>query len=84
MSSLQVNVQADCNRGRGTFKAEGNSLAFSGIFLTKMACSPGSRDSRFLLGLESARTYKIEGNNLLIEGAGDNGTMRFFKVVRQN
>jgi len=83
MTDGKVNVLADCNRGRGTFKTEGNSLSFSGIFLTKMACPPGSLDNRFLQGLESARTYRIEGNNLLIEGAGG-GTMKFFKVIRQN
>ncbi len=59
-------------------------LAFSGIFLTRMACPPGSLDSRFLRGLESARSFRIEGNNLFIDLAGDNGMMKFFKVVRQN
>ncbi len=80
----KVNVLADCNRGRGTYKTEAGGLAFSGIFLTRMACPSGSLDNRFLQGLERARTYRIEGNNLLVEGAGDNGTMKFFKVVRQN
>jgi len=80
----KVNVLADCNRGRGTYKTEGSNLAFSGIFLTKMACPPGSLDSRFLRGLESARNFRVEGNNLFIDLAGDNGMMKFFKVVRQN
>ena len=78
----KVNVRADCNRGRGTYKSEAGGLAFSGIFLTKIGCPPGSLDNRFLQGLERARTYRIEGNSLLIEGAG--GIMKFFKVVRQN
>jgi len=80
----KVNVLADCNRGRGTYKAEGGSLAFSGIFLTKMACPPGSLDNRFLQGLESARSFRTEGNNLIVDLAGDGGAMKFFKVVRQN
>ncbi len=83
-SDGKVNVQADCNRGRGTFKSENGGLTFSGIFLTKMACPPGSLDNRFLQGLEAARTYRIESNSLFIKGADDGGTMKFFKVVRQN
>ena len=82
MPDGKVNVRADCNRGRGTYKSEAGGLAFSGIFLTKIGCPPGSLDNRFLQGLERARTYRIEGNSLLIEGAG--GIMKFFKVVRQN
>lgn len=80
----KVNVLADCNRGRGTYKSESGDLTFSSIFLTKKACPPGSLDNRFLQGLEAARTFRIEGNNLFIEGAGDIGTMTFFKSVRQN
>lgn len=80
----KVNVLADCNRGRGTFKTEAGNMAFSGIFLTKAACPPGSLDYRFLQNLERARTYKVEGNSLFIEGAGDNGAMKFFKVSRQD
>lgn len=80
----KVNVVADCNRGRGTYKAENGELGFSGIFLTKRACPRESFDNRFLLGLESARTYRIEGNNLFIEAASGSGTMKFFKVVGQN
>ncbi len=83
-SDGKVNVLADCNRGRGTFTSENGGLTFSGIFLTKMACPPGSLDNRFLQGLEAARTYRIEGNSLFVEGADDGGTMKFFKVARQN
>lgn len=83
-SDGKVRVQADCNRGSGGYKAAGSSLTFTGIALTRAACLPGSLDSRFLRGLELARTYRIEGNTLLLEGAGDNATMRFFRVYRQN
>ncbi len=80
----KVNVTADCNRGRGTYKTDGNGLTFSGIFLTKMGCPPGSLDSHFLFGLEAARTYRIEGNTLVTSGADASGAMTFLRVSRQN
>jgi hypothetical protein len=49
-----------------------------------MFCGEESLDNRFLQGLERARTFRVEGNNLFIEGAGDNGTMKFSKVIGQN
>jgi hypothetical protein len=52
--------------------------------LPKKACLLGSLDYRFLQSLERARSFRTEGNSLVIEGAGDNGTMKFFKVMRQN
>jgi heat shock protein HslJ len=79
-----LGVKADCNGGGGNYKAEGGSISFVRIFTTKMFCGEKSLDNSFLRGLERARTYRIEGNSLFIEGAGDNGTMKFFKVVRQN
>lgn len=76
----QVRVLADCNRGTGGYQAEGGNLKFSPIALTRAMCPPESLDSQFLLGLEGARTYGVEGDTLKISGAGDSGTMYFFKV----
>ncbi len=82
MPDGKIRVQADCNRGGGSYTSDGKSLKFGAIFTTKIACPPGSLDRRFLEGLESAATFRIEGNNLFIEGKGD--TMKFFRVVKQN
>lgn len=79
-----IGLKADCNGGGGSYTAEGGSISVKKIFTTFIFCGENSLDKRFLRGLEMARTYRVEGNNLLIEGAGDNGTMKFFKVVRQN
>jgi heat shock protein HslJ len=84
MPDGKLGLKADCNGGGGSYKADGNKLTISEIFTTKMFCGEKSLDQRFLQGLERARTFRIEGNALLLEGAGDNGTMRFFRVVRQN
>ena len=80
----RVRVRADCNRGTGSYQAEGRNLTFSRVALTRAMCPPGSLDRQFLLGLERAQTYSIEGNALLISGAGANDTMYFFRVSRQN
>lgn len=79
-----IGLKADCNGGGGSYTAEGGSISIKKIFTTFIFCGENSLDKRFLRGLETAQTYRIEGNNLLIEGAGDNGVMTFFKVVRQN
>lgn len=78
----KVNVQADCNRGRGVYQSDGKSLTFSGIALTRRACLKGSLDSRFLRGLQAARIYRIEGDKMLIDLFADGGTMRFARVPR--
>ncbi len=77
-------LKADCNGGGGSYKTDGGKIEFSRVFTTKIFCGEKSLDNRFLQGLERARTFRIEGNALLLEGAGDNGTMRFFKAVKQN
>lgn len=84
MADGKIGVKADCNTGGGSYTTEDNIISFAKIFTTKMFCGEKSFDSRFLRGLELARIYQIEGNNLSIEGTGDIGTMKFFKVVRQN
>ena len=84
MADGKLSVKADCNGGGGSYTTEGGNISFVRIFTTKIFCGEKSLDNRFLQNLESARTYRIEGNSLFVEGAGDNGTMKFFKVVRQN
>jgi heat shock protein HslJ len=54
------------------------------IFTTKIFCGEKSLDNRFLRGLESARSFRIEGNTLSIGSEGENGTMKFFRVYRQD
>jgi len=84
MADGKIGVKADCNTGGGSYTTEDNNISFARIFTTKIFCGEKSLDSRFLRGLESARNFRVEGNNLFIGGKGENGTMQFFKVVRQN
>ncbi|MBA3357618.1 MAG: META domain-containing protein [Pyrinomonadaceae bacterium] len=73
----KARILADCNRGNGTYKLDGQSLRFSAFATTRMACAPGSLDSRFLQSLDAARIYKIEGDALYIDLVADSGTMKF-------
>ncbi len=84
MGDGKIRVKADCNNGGGSYTTEDNNISFVKIFTTKMFCGEKSLDARFLRGLESARNFRVEGNNLSVGGEGENGTMKFFKVVRQN
>ncbi len=84
MADGKIGVKVDCNTGGGSYTTEDNNISFVRIFTTKMFCGEKSLDSRFLRGLESARNFRVEGNNLSVGGEGENGTMKFFKVVRQN
>lgn len=80
----KIFLKADCNGGGGSYATEDNNISFARIFTTKIFCGEKSFDNRFLRGLESARSFRIEGNTLSIGSEGENGTMKFFKVVRQN
>ena len=80
----KIGVKADCNGGGGSYTTEDNNISFARIFTTKIFCGEKSLDSRFLRGLESARSFRVEGNTLSIGSEGENGTMKFFKVARQN
>lgn len=77
----KINVQADCNQGRGSYQSDGKSLQFFSIALTRKACLKGSLDNRFLRGLEAARSYKIEENALLVDLSADSGSMRFTRIL---
>jgi heat shock protein HslJ len=84
MANGKIGVKADCNTGGGSYTTDDNNISFGRIFTTKMFCGEKSLDSRFMQGLESARSFRVEGNNLLIGGEGENGTMKFFRIYRQD
>ena len=54
-----------CNRFMGTWQLEAQTLRFSGIAMTKMACLAGmEQEGAFLTALESMSTWKILGEHL--------------------
>lgn len=78
MDDGSVAVQADCNRGRGSFAtATDNRLTITGVAITRMACPEGSSDTAFLRGLDSANSYFFRDGQLIIELMYDSGSMIF-------
>jgi heat shock protein HslJ len=77
-SSLRV--QADCNKGAGTYTLDGSSLTFSPVATTRRACPDGSQDALFLKDLQWVRIVKVEGNDMYLDLFADGGTMKFTRV----
>lgn len=74
----ELGIKADCNGGGGNYKTSGSSLKISSLIRTQMFCGEQSHDTRFVRGLENARTFQIEGNTLIIKSAND--TMKFVRA----
>lgn len=72
----RVNVQADCNRGSGSYEVSGTELKFGPMALTKMACPPGSKDAEFLGALGRTTSYLLDRDGLALV-APDGTSMRF-------
>lgn len=72
-----VAVQADCNRGSGTYLLSGGSLSFGPIAMTRAMCPPGSMDTEFLKGLALVSGQLFRGNDLVLTLKGSSGSMIF-------
>jgi heat shock protein HslJ len=70
-----VNLTVDCNRCRGSYEAEGNSLTLGLMACTLAYCGDDSLDSDYMAALGSVSNYARHGQELLIDYA--DGTMRF-------
>jgi heat shock protein HslJ len=70
-----VNVSAGCNRGRGSWAAQGAGIAFQGIALTKMACEgpSGALETAVLAVLNAGVVQASIRANILTLQAGGRG-----------
>jgi heat shock protein HslJ len=69
-----VGGSAGCNQYFGTYKVDGNALSVALGGLTMMACEPSVSDqeNQYVVNLNSAATYMIEGKTLQIaDGSGE-------------
>jgi heat shock protein HslJ len=67
----KVNGFGGCNRFFGSYRAEGDSLRFSQMGATRMACPEGmEQEQAFLKALESTDNYKIAGETLELYSDG--------------
>lgn len=73
----RVEVRADCNRGTASYRLDDAALSFGPVALTKMLCSPGSRDGEFLKELANVTGQRFSGADLTLALQGNAGTMRF-------
>ena len=72
----KVDVRADCNRGSATYTLDGGALRIGPIALTRMACTPGSRDAEFLGELKVVSGQLFRGTDLVLLLNYDSGSMR--------
>lgn len=72
-----LRVQADCNRGSGSYTLAAGDLAIGPIGLTKMGCSEDSQDRDFLAQLAGVRKLRLDGTRLYLELGEGRGIMQF-------
>lgn len=72
-----------CNRLMGTFTAEQGALNVDPMAMTKMACPEPlgvmEQEAALILALESAATYRVEGNELRLATSEDETAVTFIK-----
>jgi len=68
-----VDVNAGCNRGRGSWTLDGTGIAFKDVFLTKMACADpaGSLETAVLAVINQGTVQaSIKAKSLTLQAAG--------------
>ena len=80
-SGAQVSGSTGCNRLFGGYTASGDTLSFSQLGSTKMACSPelNAQEHAFFAALEHAEHYTIDGGRLTI--SVDSGKQMIFSAA---
>ena len=73
-------VRADCNRGIGSYEAQGKQISFGAIATTRAKCPPDSQADGFVKSLQAASSYVIDGDRLFIDLKSDSGTMKFTRA----
>jgi len=75
-----VRVQADCNRGTGTAKVDGESIDLK-VALTRAACGPGSLGTEFARYLDDTVSWVIRDGQLHLSLWADAGIASFAPMV---
>ena len=80
----QVGGYAGCNQFTGSVTVTGDGLSFGPIASTRRMCAQAmQQEDAFLQALENARRFAISGEDLVIENASGEVTMRFAAVYMQ-
>lgn len=71
-------IQADCNRGMGSWTSEGTSqLRFGPIASTRAMCPPGSLSEKYLAQFEWVRSYVMKEGHLYLATMADGSIIEF-------
>jgi heat shock protein HslJ len=73
----RASVQADCNRGSGTFQLEGASLTFGPVATTRAMCPPGSLSDRYLAQLGLVASWTEKDGRLHLATRADGAILEF-------
>ncbi len=73
-----ASIQADCNRGTGSWTSgSASQLQFGLIASTRALCPPGSLSEKYLAQFEWVRSYVKEGGNLFLATMADGAIIEF-------
>ena len=71
-------MQADCNRGNGSWMSESaGQLGFGPVASTRALCPPGSISERYLAQFEWVRSYVIKDGHLFLATMADGSIIEF-------
>ncbi|MFN3236405.1 MAG: META domain-containing protein [Pseudomonadales bacterium] len=70
-------VKSACNRGRGSWQANGANLQFGPVALTRRACHPESIDGRFNQDLSYVRSFVRRDGKLFLATRADGAILEF-------
>jgi|LNFM01.1.fsa_nt_gb heat shock protein HslJ len=72
-----VRGKAECNAFFGAFRETAETIEIGGLNATRMACAGKMEAEQSVLsGLERAKSYRVEGRNLLLIDAEGNPVLR--------
>ncbi len=72
-----LNIQADCNRGGGSYAAKDKNITLEVTHTTRAMCPEDSRDQTFIKDMNAAKIYFFINDDLYMDLAYDTGTMKF-------
>lgn len=73
-----ASIQADCNRGSGTYTSESpGRLRFGVIAATQAECAPGSLHDRYMSQFQWVRSYVFENGHLFLATMADGSIIEF-------
>jgi putative lipoprotein len=78
----RVAGNGSCNRFTGSVRLSGESISFSPLAATRMACADSAvsrQETSYFQALQGAERFRLDGNTLLIRSKGLSQPLRFTK-----